>query len=216
MARNPAFIRGSGRLCVEPVGAVVLERVEDETSGLLYLLVRVASVDGSLRPAVPPATAGMDEFPLAFSHSSRSKFAPASGAPLRFAPAGAVCPSSGRSCVTIGNANKGDTAMTDLVNFIRFNEDNSLSGNIASLAYDIDILGEAFESTNAKAPVYRLFTRSPRGRRVEIGGIWKRQNQNGGTYLTLAVNTGHGTLNANLGRYPGQDDEELMAVIPWG
>ena len=54
--------------------------------------------------------------------------------------------------------------MTDLVNFIRFNEDNSLSGNIASLAYDIDILGEAFESTNAKAPVYRLFAKSPRGR----------------------------------------------------
>ena len=106
--------------------------------------------------------------------------------------------------------------MTDLVNFIRINEDNRLSGNIASLAYDIDIFGEAFESTNAKAPVYRLFARSPRGRRVEIGGIWKRQNQNGGTYFTLAVNTGHGTLNANLGRYPGQDDEELMAVIPWG
>lgn len=48
-----------------------------------------------------------------------------------------------------------------------------------------------------------------------IGGIWKKQNQNGGDYFTLSVNTGYGRLNANLGRYPGQDDDALMAVIPW-
>ncbi|TMV18893.1 hypothetical protein BJG94_15080, partial [Rhizobium sp. Td3] len=66
--------------------------------------------------------------------------------------------------MTIGKANQGDTAMTDLVNFIRINADNTLSGNIASVAYD---------STLAKAPVYRLYAKSPKGRRVEIGGIWK-------------------------------------------
>ena len=31
----------------------------------------------------------------------------------------------------------------------------------------------------------------------------------------MSVNTGHAKLNANLGRYPGQDDEMLMAIIPW-
>ncbi|TBN14909.1 DUF736 family protein [Agrobacterium cavarae] len=117
--------------------------------------------------------------------------------------------------MTIGNANQGDTAMTDLVNFIRFNDNNTLTGNIASLAYDLDIFGEEFDSTNAKAPVYRLFAKTPRGRRVEIGGIWQKKNQNGGDYFTLSVNTGYGKLNANLGRYPGQDDDELMAVIAW-
>jgi uncharacterized protein (DUF736 family) len=117
--------------------------------------------------------------------------------------------------VTIGNANKGDTAMTDLVNFIRFNDNSTLSGNMASIAYDLDISGEEFESINAKAPAYRLFAKSPRGKRVEVGGIWKKQNQNGGDYFTLSVNTGYGKLNANLGRYPGQDDDALMAVIPW-
>lgn len=105
--------------------------------------------------------------------------------------------------------------MTDLVNFIRFNDNNTLTGNIASVAYDLDIFGEEFDSTNAKAPVYRLFAKTPRGRRAEIGGIWKKQNQNGGDYFTLSVNTGYGKLNANLGRYPAQDDEDLMAVIPW-
>ncbi|ANH08752.1 UNVERIFIED_ORG: DUF736 domain-containing protein (plasmid) [Roseateles sp. XES5] len=105
--------------------------------------------------------------------------------------------------------------MTELANFIRINEDNTISGNIASISYDLDITGEAFTSTNAKAPVYRLFAKSPRGRRIEVGGIWQKKNQTGGDYLSLSVNTGHGRLNANLGRFPGQDDEDLMAVIPW-
>ena len=43
----------------------------------------------------------------------------------------------------------------------------------------------------------------------------KKKNQTGGDYLSLSVSTGHGRLNANLGRFPGQDDEDLMAVIPW-
>lgn len=105
--------------------------------------------------------------------------------------------------------------MTDLVNFIRLETNETLTGNIASIAYDLDIFGEKFESTNPKAPAYRLFARSPRGRRVEIGGVWEKENQTGGKYLTVSVNTGYGKLNANLGRYPGQDDETLMAVIPW-
>ena len=62
--------------------------------------------------------------------------------------------------------------MTELANFIRINEDNTISGNIASISYDLDITGEPFTSTNAKAPVYRLFAKSPRGRRIEVGGIW--------------------------------------------
>ncbi|WP_064697723.1 DUF736 family protein [Rhizobium aegyptiacum] len=89
-----------------------------------------------------------------------------------------------------------------------------MRGNIASISYDIDIAGEPYKSENPKAPVDRLFAKSPRGKRIEIGGIWKKQNQNGGDYYALTVNTGYGKLNANLGRYPGQDAENLMAVIP--
>ncbi|MGO4566930.1 DUF736 domain-containing protein [Rhizobium sp. 2YAF20] len=105
---------------------------------------------------------------------------------------------------------------TELTNYIQFAKDRkTLKGNIASMSYDIDITGEAFSSDNPKAPAYHLFAKSPRGKPVQIGGIWKRQNQSGGDYFTLTVNTGYGKLNANLGRYPGQDDEDLTAVIPW-
>lgn len=105
--------------------------------------------------------------------------------------------------------------MTDLVNFIRFNEDGTVTGNLASITYDIDVTCHPFNSTNKDAPIYRIFSRTPRGRLVDIGGIWKKKNQNGGEYLSLFANTGHTRLNANLGRFPGQDDESLMAVIPW-
>ena len=113
----------------------------------------------------------------------------------------------------------------ELTNYIQFAEDGkSLRGNIASISYDIDIAGEPYDSEHPKAPVFRLFAKSPRGKRIEIGGIWKKQNQSGGDYYTLTVNTGYGKLNANLsanaqhlsrGRYPGQDNEDLMAIIPW-
>ncbi|WP_349963418.1 DUF736 family protein [Rhizobium sp. ZPR3] len=105
---------------------------------------------------------------------------------------------------------------SELTNFIQFVDDGArLRGNIASVAYDFDVSGEAFASANPKAPAYRLFAKSPKGKQVEIGGIWKKQNRDNADYYTLTVNTGYGKLNANLGRYPGQDDEDLMAVIPW-
>lgn len=103
-----------------------------------------------------------------------------------------------------------------LINYIKFDEANkTLTGNIASLAFDIEIIGEAFASGNEKAPIFRIYGMTPRGRHIEIGGIWEKESQLGKPYLTMSVNTGHARLNANLGRYSGQDDETLMAIIPW-
>ncbi|OEC93614.1 DUF736 family protein [Rhizobium sp. YK2] len=108
------------------------------------------------------------------------------------------------------------TKTAELTNYIQFIEDGArLKGNIASIAYDVDVSGELYTSGNPKAPAYRLFAKSPRGRPVEIGGLWKKQNRANADYYTLSINTGFGKLNANLGRYPGQDDEDFMAIISW-
>ena len=107
-----------------------------------------------------------------------------------------------------------NTLMTNLVNYIKFDGDK-VAGNIATITFDIDLVGEAVNSENPKAPVYRLYGKSPRNRRIEIGGIWRKKNQRDCDYYTLTVSTGFAKLNANLGRYPGQDDDSLMAVIPW-
>ncbi|MEK1853044.1 MAG: DUF736 family protein [Phyllobacterium sp.] len=102
--------------------------------------------------------------------------------------------------------------MTDLVNFIKINGDK-ITGNVETLSFFVDITGEALVRNNDKAPVFRLFGKSPRGRLIEIGGIWEKENQKGGTYYSLGIKTGHGKFYANLGKHLGQDDETLYAVI---
>ena len=106
-----------------------------------------------------------------------------------------------------------------MTNFIQFDKDDidnaKGTGLISTIDRDLDIKVTPFDSTNEKAPTHRVYAKSPRGHDIEVGGIWKKKNQNGGDYLSLSVSTGHGRLNANLGRFPGQDDEDLMAVIPW-
>ncbi len=107
-------------------------------------------------------------------------------------------------------------ATQDLTNFVIFDPDGKgLRGNIASISYDIDIIGEPFSSENPKAPSFKLFAKSPRGKKLEIGGVWLKENQTGGKYYQITLSTGHGKFHANLGRYPGQEDNSLMAVIPW-
>lgn len=74
--------------------------------------------------------------------------------------------------------------------------------------------GEPVNSDNEKAPKWRLFARSPKGRQVEVGGIWERINTDDKPYLALTLNTGHSRWYANLGRYSGKDDDSILAVIP--
>ena len=104
----------------------------------------------------------------------------------------------------------------DLSNYIAFDPDGQgLEGNIASISYDIDIIGQRFVSDNPKAPQFRLYAKSPRGKTVEIGGLWLKENQAGSQYYQMTVATGYGKFHANLGRFPGQDETSLMTVIPW-
>ena len=107
--------------------------------------------------------------------------------------------------------------MTDtLSNYLKFHDDQIVDGNIATLTYDVNLIGEKLTSNNPKAPLHRLYGYSPKGRKVQIGCIWQQKRKDGtGTYLTLEIDTGSATVRANLGKYPGQDDENLMAIIPW-
>ena len=105
-----------------------------------------------------------------------------------------------------------------ITNFIQFDADNhdesQGKGRISTITKDLPIEVEPFTSDNPKAPVLRVYSRSPAGHRIEIGGIWRRDRADGsGTHLTLTV-PGL-ALRANLGRMAGQDDPNLMAIIPW-
>ncbi|MFG6554481.1 DUF736 family protein [Sulfitobacter sp. 1A16808] len=89
------------------------------------------------------------------------------------------------------------------------------TGSISTLTLDLDITIEPVASTNPMASTHRVLGRSPRGKLVECGGIWKKQNkETGADYFTLII-CDHG-FNASLGRAASQDDLSLQAVIPWG
>lgn len=104
-----------------------------------------------------------------------------------------------------------------ITNFIQFENDTiegSLGqGRISTLSHDIEIRAVPFISENEKAPTHRLFGKSPAGFELEVGAIWQGRNNRGGTKYTLFIK--QIGLNANLGRYAGQDDDSLQAIIPW-
>ena len=100
----------------------------------------------------------------------------------------------------------------DLINFVDMTSEK-IKGNIASLSYDIDFTAIPVNSLNEKAPKFRLMTKTPRGRDLEIGAIWEKSNKDDKLYYQVSVNTGHSKVYGNLGRYPGQDDASLYAII---
>lgn len=108
--------------------------------------------------------------------------------------------------------------MTKMTNFIQFDADDldtaKGAGLISTLDRDLEVTVVPFTSENPKAPTHRVLGKSPRGFDVEVGGIWKKKNREGGTYYNISIPPME--FNGNLGRLAGQDDERLQAVIPWG
>lgn len=92
--------------------------------------------------------------------------------------------------------------MTELANFFRLNEDGTISGNIASIAYNFDIAGEPFSSTKEDAQVYRVFAKSPRGKRVKLSGIWTQSTR------AAAITSYSRSVRATAGSMP------LSAAFP--
>jgi len=89
------------------------------------------------------------------------------------------------------------------------------TGSISTLTFDIDITVEPVASDNPMAPTHRVLGRSPRGRLVECGGIWKKQNRDtGADYFTMSIRD-YG-FNANLGTAAHQDDPSMQPVLPRG
>ena len=93
-------------------------------------------------------------------------------------------------------------------NCIKFTSDDIETakgvGSISTLNFDLDITVEPVASSNPMAPTHRVLGRSPRGKLVECGGIWKKQNKaTGSDYFTLTVRD-H-AFNANLGKAASQE-----------
>jgi uncharacterized protein (DUF736 family) len=145
--------------------------------------------------------------------SSRAKFG------SRLASSASLWPSV-RTAYAVPNDHRnhpeGVKNMT-MTNFIQFTADDidtaTGSGLISTIDRDLDIKVTPFDSANENAPTHRVYAKSPRGHDIEIGGIWKKLNAEKRPYYQLSIK--RLGFNANLGRYPGQDDIALQAIIEW-
>ena len=105
-----------------------------------------------------------------------------------------------------------------LTNFINFDSEDIKTANgiglISTIDWDRKIIIEAFKSDNEKAPTHQVFALSPAGHKINIGAIWEQQSQSGSTYFSIQLPRMN-NFRANLGKYAGQDDLSVQAIIPW-
>lgn len=87
-----------------------------------------------------------------------------------------------------------------------------LKGNLATLAFDYDIIGEAVTSSGGHDLVFRLYGHSPAGNKIEIGSAWARPIRTGPKEYFLSIDTGHGRWQAKLREITGKPT--LYRVIP--
>lgn len=72
------------------------------------------------------------------------------------------------------------------------NDDGSVSGYIAEPTYDFPhVYLERVASTNERAPLFDIKTKSPRGRPFRLGSIWERASkETGETYFGGYIESG--------------------------
>ncbi len=106
--------------------------------------------------------------------------------------------------------------MNDLTNFIKFDSENietsTGSGRISTLQNDLVLkVVPVTNPTSDKSPTHRVYSKSPAGFSITVGGIWKNTSKDKKEYFTLQIKPID--FRANLGRMAGQDDETLQAII---
>jgi len=113
---------------------------------------------------------------------------------------------------------KRNLKMNTATNFIKFDSDNiensAGSGRISTLTNDLTIKVMPINNPKSdKTPTHRIYSKSPAGFDIQVGGIWKNKSQQGKEYFSITLKAID--FRANLGRYPEQDDESLQAIIEW-
>ena len=93
--------------------------------------------------------------------------------------------------------------------------DTGFQGFIASEVVDCEIMVQknTMEDRPEGAPDYLVFTRSPRGRMVRIGGVWHRISRADNEYLSLSVKIDGRSINANA--FPKEDETDTLELREW-
>ena len=95
--------------------------------------------------------------------------------------------------------------------------DGSYKGRLSTLSLQCEIkLAPNTQKAKAEQPDFRVFGRKDsRSIPVEIGAAWVRTNREGDEYVSLSISAPElgRRIFANLGKAPGQDDDDVFALI---
>ncbi len=102
--------------------------------------------------------------------------------------------------------------MSTIIGTIRKTEDGSYRGNLKTLTVRAEIDIVPVDNPGPNGPHFRIFA----GTGFEAGAVWRKTSRtNGTTYLSFKLDAPElpQTLYGNLGRQPGQDDEDVLCLI---
>ncbi|HCQ8620618.1 TPA: DUF736 family protein [Klebsiella pneumoniae] len=91
----------------------------------------------------------------------------------------------------------------------------AFEGFIASERFDHDIRILKNPSPQGEtSPDYEVFTLSPRGRTIRIGGVWHRTSRQDNAFLSLSAKVQGEIVNANI--FPADDgDANKFEIVEW-
>lgn len=102
--------------------------------------------------------------------------------------------------------------MSTIIGTVRKTEDGSYYGSLKTLTIRAEISIVPIANPGENGPHFRIFGSTG----FEAGAVWQKTSRtSGSTYLSFKLDAPEltQTLYGNMGRQPGQDDEDVLCLI---
>lgn len=92
--------------------------------------------------------------------------------------------------------------------------DNGFKGFVASLDFDVTVVGERnAQKEQEDQPDYLFFSTSPVGRKIRVGAGWLRTSQSENEYISMSLQVGVRPVRVNA--VNDEEEANTLRIIPW-
>ncbi len=82
-----------------------------------------------------------------------------------------------------------------------------------SMDHDLIVTRNSSDERSEDSPDYIIYTKSPKGRLIEVGGVWKRICETDNDYLSLTITIDGREYRANS--FPKKDGSGVLVLREW-
>lgn len=92
---------------------------------------------------------------------------------------------------------------------------DGFEGFVASEIIDVDLVVKPNRSTerHETSPDFIVYTKSPRNRLIEVGGVWYRISRADNEYLSMSIKIDGRVYNANA--FPKKGESGVLSLQEW-